>query len=58
MIKKEFLVIAIATFMTICAWVIFDILYARNEITISPQLQEVIEPLDPNFDITTLDLLK
>lgn len=54
MTKKQWLIAAILTFITICAWVVFDILHARSSVEISPKLQEVIEPLDPNFDISGL----
>ena len=52
--KKQWLIAAILTFMTICAWVIFDILHARSRVEISPKLQEVIEPIDPNFNTDSL----
>lgn len=54
MIKKEWLVLAIITFITVSAWVIFDIFHARAQIEISPKVQEVIEPLNPEFDISGL----
>ncbi|MBI4036466.1 hypothetical protein HY386_01135 [Candidatus Daviesbacteria bacterium] len=49
--RKEFLIIAIATLITVLAWVIFDILHARAKVTIPPKTQELIEPLNPNFDL-------
>lgn len=58
MIKKEFLVIAIITFITVIAWVIFDILHARAAVEISPKLQQVIEPLKPDFDQEAIDILR
>lgn len=54
MTKKEFLIIAIATFITIIAWVVFDILHKAAEVEISPQTQEVIEELNPTFDLEGL----
>lgn len=54
MTKKEFLIIAIATFITIISWVAFDILHARSQVEISSKTQEVIEPLNPNFDLEGL----
>lgn len=52
--RKEFLIVAILTFLTICAWVIFDIVHTRSQVTISPDLQKIIEPLNPNFDVEGL----
>lgn len=54
MTKKQWLVAAILTFITICAWVAFDILHTRSQVEISPKLQDVIEPLSPDFDISGL----
>lgn len=51
MTKKEWLIAAILTFITVCAWVIFDIIHARSQVQISPKLQEVIEPISPEFNI-------
>ncbi|MBI4038834.1 hypothetical protein HY384_02645 [Candidatus Daviesbacteria bacterium] len=50
MTKKEWLIAAIFTFITICAWVIFDILHARSQVEIPTKLQEVIEPISPDFN--------
>ncbi len=54
MTRKEFLIIAVATFITVISWVVFDILHKRSQVEISPKTQEVIEPLDPNFDLEGL----
>lgn len=48
--RKEWLFIAIATFITVCAWAIFDILHTRSNVDISPKVQELIEPIEPEFD--------
>lgn len=55
MTRKEWLIAAILTFVTLCAWVIFDILHTRAQVEISPKLQEVIEPIDPNFNTKILE---
>lgn len=57
MTRKEWLLAAIFTFITIMAWVIFDVLHARSEVEISPKLQEVIEPINPNFNTESLELV-
>lgn len=48
--KKEWLIAAILTFITVCAWVVFDILHTRSQVEIPANLQEVIEPINPEFD--------
>lgn len=55
MSKKQWLVIAILTFITVCAWVVFNILHARSEVEISPKLQEAIEPLNADFDTSVVE---
>lgn len=52
--RKQILFIAIVTVITITAWVVFDILHSRSEVEISSELQDVIEPIDPNFNIEGL----
>ena len=55
MTRKEWLIAAILTFITICAWVIFDIIHARSQVEIPPKIQELIEPISPDFDISKLE---
>lgn len=55
MTKKEWLIAAILTLVTIVAWVIFDILHTRAQVEISPKLQEIIEPINPNFNTKALE---
>lgn len=55
MTKKEWLIAAILTFLIICAWVVFDILHERTKVEIPPQTQELIEPINPEFDISGLE---
>ena len=55
MTKKQWLIAAILTFTTIVAWMIFDILHARSQVEISPKLQEVIEPISPDFNTKSLE---
>lgn len=56
MTRKELLIIIIVTFITVVAWIIFDILHTRAKVEISPALQEVIEPIDPNFDTSGVNI--
>lgn len=50
MTKKEWLIAAVLTFITICAWVIFDVIHTRAQVEIPQKLQEVIEPINPEFN--------
>lgn len=53
--KKEWLIAAIFTFITVCAWVVFDILHARSKVEIPAKLQQVIEPISPDFNTKGLE---
>ncbi len=53
--KKEWLIAVILTFITICAWVIFDIFHTRAQVEISPDLKQVTEQLNPNLDLKALE---
>lgn len=55
MTRKEWLIAAIATFITICAWVIFDIIHARAQVEIPQNLKEIIEPISPDFNTSVLE---
>ncbi len=55
--NKQVLIIVIATFLTLVLWVIFDVIHARSDITISPQVQSVLEPISPNFDTRGIEQL-
>lgn len=57
MIKKRWFIAAVFTFLTICAWVIFDILHAQSQVEIPPETQELIEPVSPEFNLKPLDQL-
>lgn len=54
MSRKEFLIIAVLTFVTISAWVIFDILHTRSQSEIPPELQQVTQPITPDFDVSAV----
>ncbi len=54
MTKKQWLIAAILTFITICAWVIFDVLHTRAQVEVSPKLQQLIEPINPEFNTKSL----
>lgn len=55
MIRQRWFIAAVLTFLTICAWVIFDILHTRAGVEIPAKTQEVIEPIDPDFNTNVLE---
>lgn len=52
--RKEILVATILTFITILAWVVFDVLHTRSQVEIPAPLQELTEPVNPDFNIKGL----
>lgn len=52
--RKEFLVIAIATLATIIAWAIFDIIHKSAGVSLPANVQQIIEPIDPKFNIDAI----
>ncbi len=57
MTRKEWLVAAICTFITVCAWVIFDIIHTRAKVEIPAETQQLIEPINPELNTKTLESL-
>jgi len=55
MTKKEWLIATILTFITICAWVVFDILHTRAQVTIPSKIQEVTQPINPEFNTSSVE---
>lgn len=58
MTKKEFIILFFVTFVVIMAWIIFDILHTRANVQITPKLEQARQPLNPNFDLSTLKKIK
>lgn len=54
MTRKEWLLAAILTLITILSWVVFDVIHARSQVEVPQKLQEVIEPISPDFDVKGL----
>lgn len=50
MSSKDLLILSILTFITVIAWIIFDVYHAATTSTITPFQKELIEPLKPTFD--------
>lgn len=54
MAKKEFLIIAIATLITVIAWVVFDIIHRVSVVKLPPNIEKIIEPIETNFNVSNL----
>lgn len=47
--KKEIFWLALFTFLTVLAWIIFDVYHAMTTSTITPIQQKLIKPLSHDF---------
>jgi hypothetical protein len=56
--RKDVIFILWLTFITVVAWIGFNIYHITATSTISEELQLQIMPIDPSFDSKTIDKLK
>lgn len=47
---RYFLYIIIATLITVLIWFGVDIYRSRTKVQISPEVKQLLEPVNPNFD--------
>ena len=52
--RKEFLIIAIATLITIVSWAVLDAIHQRAVVEVSPEWQQAAEEINPNFNLEGL----
>lgn len=55
MTRKEWLIAAMITFFSIMAWMVFDVIHTRSKVEIPQKIQDVLEPVNPNFDTQALE---
>lgn len=55
--RKSIFIIAVATLFTIMIWVVADVLHAKSQVEVPVNIQQIIEPLSPDFDNEALKLL-
>ena len=48
--RREVFMIAIITFFTVIAWIVFGVFHARTTSTISQKEKQEVVPLTPTFD--------
>lgn len=56
--NKDLLVVAIFTLITVMAWIVFDVYHAAVTSTITQVQEQLITPLDPEFDQQAINGLK
>ena len=57
MIKRDVLIILWMTFITVAAWIGFNIYHIAVTSTISKELNQQIVPIEANFDMDTINKL-
>lgn len=55
LIKKDLLITAILTLVTVVALVIFNINHSQSQVEISSEIQNMLSPIDPNFNTKVFD---
>lgn len=55
MTRKQWLIAVILLFVTIIAWVVFDIFHSYSKVEIPQKVQDVIEPINPDFNTRSLE---
>lgn len=52
---KHFLYIVIATFITVLIWFGMEIKHSSSKIQVAPEVQQLTEPINPNFDLGNIN---
>lgn len=52
--SKDIFVVAIFTFVTVMAWIVFDVYHASVSSTVTPVQEKLTTPFNPIFDPKTV----
>lgn len=55
MTNKQFLYLAIATFITVIIWVTLDLIHSQANTQIPSDINKIMEPISPDFDKEVLN---
>jgi len=56
--KKDILILSVLTFLTVLAWVIFEVHHAASRDTIKPPIKKLLTPLEGEIDTQLIEELK
>lgn len=52
---RDLVLISVFTFFTVGLWVFFEVLKTAKTTTVTAQTTQIVQPLDPKLDISTVD---
>jgi len=55
---RDIFILSFLTFVTVIAWVAFDIYHTATMSTIKPPIQKLLSPLPPSIDTQLIEELK
>lgn len=55
---KDIFILSLLTFITVMAWVAFDIHHAATTSTIKPPIKKLLRPLPPTMDTNLIEELR
>ncbi len=56
--SKDLIAILIVTFITVIAWVVFEIYHSSSSIYVSQEILDLAQPIEPTLDLEYLKQLK
>jgi len=55
---RDLFLISLFTFLTVVAWIFFELVKTTKTSTVTPTVNQIITPLTPTLDTATLDILE
>lgn len=55
MTKNQFIFVLLVTFTVIVIWIVADIIHTKPSVPVDPKLQNLLDPVNPNFDNSALN---
>ena len=55
--ERDLFFISVFTFITICAWIFFELVKTTNTSTVTSTTTQLVTPLTPSLDTDTLNIL-
>ena len=55
---QQFITILIISFIVLIAWLLFDFLHTKASVQVETNVQDLLDPVNPDFDKDTLNKIK